>query len=342
MFNQRQENMLMMSGLETSTDNKKHNDYWKFIKWIFSRLAISTVAIILMGGVYQFVATKIDESKYPMPGKLIDVGGYRLHLHCTGEGDRTVILEAGLGGGVLDWSLVQPEIARFTRVCSYDRAGMGWSETSLQPRNAQQIAEELHTLLKNAEIKPPFILVGHSIGGIYTQMYSSLFPDEVAGMVLVDSSHENQLLRKELPSPPAFSSVLVKALAPLGVGRILFPLNKPSENISPDLATKLASIYSHTGHLYSVADELANIPESMQQLRNSALKPGAKPLIVLTRSRSDDEDQAERAWQELQADLANLSTNSKQIIAKNSGHYIHLDEPSLVIFSIYQVMNESK
>jgi pimeloyl-ACP methyl ester carboxylesterase len=123
---------------------------------------------------------------------MVDVGGYRLHLYCTGEGSPTVILEAGGGNPWLSWYQVQPQVAQFTRVCSYDRAGLGWSDPSPKPRTTKVIADELHTLLHNAGITAPFVLVGHSLGGLDARMFASQYPSEAVGMVLVDSSHPDQ------------------------------------------------------------------------------------------------------------------------------------------------------
>ena len=123
------------------------------------------------------------------------MGGYQLHIHCLGEGNPTVILEAALPGASAHWGWVQPDIATTTRVCAYDRAGMGWSDPGPEPRDAQTIASELHTLLDNARIEGPYVLVGHSFGGLYARMYTAQYPDEVAGMVLVDSTHPDQWTR---------------------------------------------------------------------------------------------------------------------------------------------------
>ena len=134
-----------------------------------------------------------------MPGQLVDVGGYKMHINCTGQGTPVVILDSGLGDSYISWSKVQPQIAKFTRVCSYDRAGLGYSDASPRPRISKVIAEELHTLLHNAGIDlPPYILVGHSMGGFDVCMFASLYRSEVAGMVLVDSSHPEQ--REASPS----------------------------------------------------------------------------------------------------------------------------------------------
>ncbi len=135
---------------------------------------------------------------YPPPGQMVDVGGYRLHIHCQGEsrpGTPTVVLEAPNGEAGLVWAAVQPEVAKFTRVCAYDRAGLGWSERSPKPRTIANITDELAALLAGAGVKPPYVLVGNSIGGLYARAYAHRHPDQVTGMVLVDATHEEQELR---------------------------------------------------------------------------------------------------------------------------------------------------
>src|SRR5262245_46551299 len=128
------------------------------------------------------------------PGKLVDIGGRRLHLNCTGKGQPAVVMEAGAGDFSFDWELVQPQVARFARVCSYDRAGYAWSDPGPTPRTLRQIAFELHTGLLKAGIKGPYILVGHSLGGAIARTYVSQYPKEIAGMALVDSVHEEGLI----------------------------------------------------------------------------------------------------------------------------------------------------
>jgi pimeloyl-ACP methyl ester carboxylesterase len=319
---------------------------WRWTKRVLTGLAKIVVVVLLAGAAYQFIATKIDERKYPPPGRLVDVGGYRLHLNCTGEGAPTVVMDAGLGGGALDWSTVQPEVAKFARVCTYDRAGMAWSDTGTQPRTSQQIVKELHTLLGNAGVQAPYILVGHSIAGIYVQLYASEYSDEVAGMVLVDSTHENQFSRKDLPQIPSFYPLLIKIASPFGIARIMNQVGAHSPNLPPEIESQRAAIYSHTRSMYSIADEISAIPASIEQLRAAPMRLGDKPLIVLTRglkeeSPSGSPDEAERvgqAWAELQADLARRSSNGKQIIAERSGHYIQFYQPDLVIDAIRQVV----
>jgi pimeloyl-ACP methyl ester carboxylesterase len=259
-------------------------------------------------------------------------------------------MDAGLGGGSLDWSTVQPEVSKLTRVCSYDRAGVAWSEAGAQPRTSQQIVKELHTLLGNARIQAPYVLVGHSLAGINMQLYASQYPNEVAGMVLVDSSHENQFSRKEVPQVPSFFPLLIKVLTPFGVVRIMNKVAGPSPNLPPDIERERAAIYSHTRSMYAVADEMSAIPTSAAQLRDAPMRLGDKPLIVLTHGMKEaipfttpeEAERIEQTWKELQADLARRSSKGKQIIAEKSGHYIQFYQPELVIDAIRQVVEATR
>ncbi len=157
---------------------------------------ISLVVLLAVAGlVYQWAATRIDERRYPMPGVLVEVDGHRMHLDCRGAGSPTVVMDAGLGDSSVTWALVQPEVATFTRACSYDRPGYGWSDGANVPRDSQAVARQLHALLAGAGIPGPYLLVGHSFGGLNQLVFHSLYPSEVAGMVLVDSSHPGQLER---------------------------------------------------------------------------------------------------------------------------------------------------
>jgi pimeloyl-ACP methyl ester carboxylesterase len=164
-------------------------------------LSVSMLLAALIGLVFATGASARAKlkAKYPPSGQMVDLGGYKLHLYCQGAGSPTVVMESGLGDFSLIWALVQPEVAQSTRICAYDRAGFGWSESSPRPRTAENIVEELHALLQQADIASPYVLVGHSMGGVYVRLYAHKYPDEVTGMVLVDSSHEEQDFARRMP-----------------------------------------------------------------------------------------------------------------------------------------------
>src|SRR6185503_3897824 len=165
---------------------------WRWTKRILIALVGLLMLVAAAGATYQWAATRKDLSAAPPPGQLVDVGGHRLHLWCTGAGAPAVILEAGLGGTRADWGFVQPEIARFTRVCSYDRAGMGYSDPGPSPRTARRIAAELGTLIDRSGLSGPVVLVAASAGGFAVRVFASDHTDRVAGLVLIDASHEDQ------------------------------------------------------------------------------------------------------------------------------------------------------
>ena len=260
-------------------------------------------------------------------------------------------MDSGLGGTVLDWQLVQPEVAEFARVCTYDRGGMGWSEPGTQPRTSQQIVEELHTLLGNAGVQGPYVLVGHSLGGTNVQLYANQYPDEVAGMVLVDSALADldvlPLTESLQPSP-----VLLKTLATIGLTRLPYTLwGETPGNTSPDLEDEQAAITSHAKDIYEIADELALLEESFEQQLAAPMSLGDKPLIVLTAGplqlegmglSQEQMDQMDEAHTRTQVALTQGSQNSEQIIAEDSGHYIQVEQPDLVIDAIREVVEAAR
>lgn len=188
-------------------------------------LIAACVLLLLIGAVgysYDRFATSRDKAQYPLKGRLVDLGGFRLHLYCTGAGKPAVLLDAGGFDSLEQWSLVQPEIAKFTQVCSYDRAGVGWSDSSPRPQTSLEIAAELHQALVHAGISGPYLPVGHSIAGLYARVFAARFRNEVAGLVLDDSVHPDEL--KQFPSHLPNHPVLFAALrltAPFGSARIL-------------------------------------------------------------------------------------------------------------------------
>jgi pimeloyl-ACP methyl ester carboxylesterase len=237
-------------------------------------------------------------------------------------------------------------VAKFARVCTYDRSGAGWSDPGPQPRTSQQFVGELHALLNNAGIQDPYVLVGHSLGGNNVQLYASRYPDEVAGMVLVDPQFYNmssyldpelQNAYEQLAIPSPDSSLWMKFLATIGVTRLPYTFGgKTDERIA---------ISTHAKNYYETMDEYTSLLESAKERRAATVSLGDKPLMVLSAGAREfpgfSQEQSDRingAWTESQAGLTRVSRNSEQIIAKDSDHGIQYDDPELVIDAIRQVM----
>src|SRR4051794_23263430 len=174
------------------------------------------LGLALLGAAYESVSEAADARAYPPPGQMVDVGGYRLHINCVGTGSPTVVIESGLGDWSASWSnAVQPRAANTTRVCTYDRAGMGYSEPGPLPRTATRFAEELHTLLQRADIPGPYVLTGHSSGGFTVRRFAAAYPAEVIGVVLIDSTTPGQGAQAEAPTSAGWLSI---ATLPARVG----------------------------------------------------------------------------------------------------------------------------
>ena len=272
------------------------------------------------------------------PGRLITVGAHKLHIYCVGTGSPTVILEAGLGGSALEWTTVQTELSRSFRVCSYDRAGMGWSDAGPLPRSALQITDELHSLLQNAEEAGPFVLAGHSFGGYSAQLFASRFPQLSVGLVLIDSSHPAQIER--FAAPPVGVNI-----APKGRLMHLIPV-QIADNMPAELRDTAAALIMDYKSRLAVTKELQSFRLSAHQLMQHETLP-AVPLLVLTRGVQKWPDNArgnrmENLWQQLQSELAQRTDNAAQIIARRSGHHIHLDQPELVSEAIRLVATAAR
>ena len=311
---------------------------------------------------------------FPPPGRLVDVGGWRLHLNCTGEArasQPTVILEAGLGDFSVEWSLVQPGVAKFARVCSYDRAGDGWSDLGPHPRTLRQIVYELHTLLDKAGVKPPLALVGHSYGGWLVRLYASTYPVDIAGMALVEAGADNpwrmlpdgKLTRSsdlatgqpvpavKTSNPLRVSDIPPEALSQMKAGAqqlAKHPNEPPRDKLPPDAQRMRAWALAQLGHVAAAVNPFEH--EELAGLRAERAKSehplGDMPLIVLTRGKSEengpDGKTLEEEHRRVHTAMAAMSRNGKLVVAANSGHHVQLEEPELVIKAIRDLLEAAR
>ena len=328
----------------------------RWIRVILKSLALVIAAAVIAGIIYEQVGQGKDSKRFAQIGRSVDIGGRTLNIDCSGEGSRAVILEGGYG-----WINVQPQIAKFNRVCWYDRAGFGWSDPGPFPRTSAAISSDLHDLLRAAAVPPPYVLVGASFGGFIVRTYAGRYPDEVAGMGLVDSSHEDQHEPKSMKSPanrlPRSVQSLLCGLLPtmgrIGVVRFILARSGPSRDIppgmTPDQAAHLQFFSSRPESFVTAGNEQCNWEESAAEAR-SAGNLGNRPLIVLTAGRGfipPDPAAAQEAaafhevWiHELQPQLALLSTRGRQVIVKNSGHGIQYDAPDAVIGAVRDIVTQ--
>jgi pimeloyl-ACP methyl ester carboxylesterase len=278
---------------------------------------------------------------------LVDVGGYKLHLYCIGEGSPTVILDAVGGGSSTQWALIQPEIAATARVCAYDRAGFGWSEPGPEPRDAHQQVRELHTLLANAGIAGPYVLVGHSYGGRVARVYAAQYPDEVEGLVLVDTGQLYQDPRYPPEAQAEYAAEeqmihTVRWLAPFGIARLLLTMGLGPAAEDYDLPAPQraqAKTFNTTTKFWrSLVGQYAAMPETDAQER--AVKSlGDMPLVVLSATLPADETR--RAWNEFSAELATLSSNSRHRLVDGATHMslaLRQQEAQVTSAAIFEVV----
>jgi pimeloyl-ACP methyl ester carboxylesterase len=303
--------------------------------WLLNPVLVILV-LLALGGVYE----RIAESTAPavaMRGQLVNVGPYRLHLECTGSGGPTVILEPGGGGSAATMGLIAPAVARNTRVCVYDRAGRGWSDFAASPPDGAQIATDLHTLLHRAHVPGPYMLAGHSFGGLYVRTYAAKYPDDVAGLVLIDSTAEHNTA-VSAPKPGSYSvlkhaSSLIASTSHVGVGWLL--ANGQFSTLPPKYRDDAGATAATGKEMGGFLDEFGVSNRSMAEA-GTLRTLGAKPLIVLTATVGNS-----KGWMGYQDQMAKLSTNSLHRAEPGATHDDLVSDPRhtvAVIKAIHDVV----
>jgi pimeloyl-ACP methyl ester carboxylesterase len=345
----------------------KGNRFLRIVKRGLLWLMILVVLVAIAGVAYQTIGTWKDARRFPQEGRSVALGaefsGVSLNLNCTGQGNPTVILDTGLGVPAAGWDLVQPEVAKFARVCSYDRAGYGWSSAGPMPRTTSQIVKELHALLAASGEKAPYVMVAHSFGGYNVRVYTSQYPAEVAGLVLVDTSHEDQ----EKMMPPTLQKMMKDEIASLETQRKLAPAmiffgvmrltmnDSGASKLSKEFQAKIKYLQLQSKYVEAAVDEMKNFSQSAEEVRHAG-NLGDRPLVVLTAGKAADpkdlpkgvspqemQDFQTKTWiEDLQVRETRLSARGKQIIVPDSTHMIPMERPDTVISAIREVREAVK
>lgn len=328
------------------------------------QLALLLLSVTIAQGHAQAQAQA--DSTPPPPGEVVDVGGYRLHIWCQGTGTPTVVLISGFGDYSLDWELVVHAIAPTTRICAYDRAGLAWSDPGPRPRSIERVAGELGTVLARAGVREPYVLVGHSWGGLIARVFHARNTGSVRGMVLVDASHEDQwlgvgrdMVRPRLTTEAEWARLAPRQADSLDPRRdLVFPrpsgaatIGPPFDRLSPQAQSWRAWAQQRPAYLlggdwdglWSIRSDLITVAET-RSVERAPLR--ALPLVVITAGLHQEEPSSTVTVEERQSqreinqlDLATLSSNARRMLALYSGHRVQLDEPDLVAEAIRQVVD---
>lgn len=324
-------------------------------KYAFMVIVSLVLLVVIVGVVYEMMGRSRAAREFPPQGQLVDIGGRRIQLDCRGTGSPTVIFESGLDiNGSLSWSAVHDEVAKTTRACAYSRAGIMWSDPKDGPQNAKTIAEDLHATLVKAGEKPPFVLVGHSLGGPYIMTYTKYFGADVAGLVFVDASHPDQVQRFKAVTSHAPSSMIMlikagAAFAWTGAVRIA-PLSSKGVPHQPPLAVQAMAAYAPTS-LGPMLKEIESLDQTLaeagtfRQLGNrpvyvlTSMAPLPKEALVSLKITTEQGAQYKEIWKEMHVEEASWSLKGQHQLVADAGHYIQFDRPDIVIEAVKSVVN---
>lgn len=339
------------SGPRTGSGRRVLRQLWRWARNTLLVLVALVALAVLAGQVQQFRLARA----YPPPGELVQVGDHRLHVVRAGDGP-TVVFENGPGGMGIDWSLVTPEVSGFAATIAYDRAGIGWSEPAGGSRDIATIVSELKQMLQATGAPSPYVLVGHSYGGLIVRAYAYTYPDDVAGLVLVDAAHEDQF--EVYPEEYAANAENLgetmgnlrwayRVITGSGIPALLGAATKDvSQHLPAELGeAREAATLMDSSHSVAATDEMAALDSSLDHVKQIRVPLGDIPVVILSHGRLVDagvpeglEEEVEAAWQAMQVDLLGISTDSDLRIADQSGHNIHVEQPQLVIEAVREIL----
>lgn len=317
---------------------------------------ICVVVLLLAGALWEAIMSARTLKKFPPPGTMVDVGGRRLHLFCTGDGQGpTVLIEAGRFNTSVMWSLVQEEVSRFARVCTYDRSGYAWSDPDSESRTGTRVATDLHTLLRKAEVPGPYLLVGHSLGAMYVRYFAEQYPDELAGVILVDPYTEGEV-RREPQRMKAMQTRFLRIarfVSRFGIPRLVAPLLRGMtaelQRFPLDVRTRIIAL-AVNWRLWQAVDEEWRELEGMVRQLGGPRSLGDKPLLILSAGRCDlkagggfSQAQVEDLWRLMkksQAELTHLSSRGRLMMVPDTGHAIPLERPEVVVDAIRELLSD--
>jgi pimeloyl-ACP methyl ester carboxylesterase len=320
--------------------------------WVVRSIGAIPLLAVIFGVIYVRVAEWIDRRRFPQVGQSVPIANRTLNLYCSGSGSPTVIFESGFGQPGYTWKLVQSKIAESNRACWYDRAGNGWSDPARGKRWSDSVAMDLHQLLAAARVSPPYVLVGHSLGGYHVRVFNARFPQEVVGLVLVDPSNEDIGKRiTDMPhgGPPAWlPSAVVRTVdfvvMQTGLWRWFMRDPGPPPAAFTDRDWKLIASLRRQRKMLKAESQEA--PEAgSAEIARAAGHLDSVPMIVLTRGKPFEFADTSRGnrllqqWIELSGELAARSSRGKQVIVRNADHFIQYDAPDAVVAAIREVAN---
>jgi pimeloyl-ACP methyl ester carboxylesterase len=321
-----------------SLSTKSYRTWRKVVERIVLSVVVILVAALAGSSAFNAIVLHHFWATNQPPGAFYSVNGHRMHINCTGSGSPTIVLESGLGNDALIWGWVQPVLSSTTRVCSYDRAGLGWSDPLPVPRDADHVATELHELLLQAKVTGPIVLMGHSIAGIYMRDYATRYPENLAGLVFLDGTtpleDENPVVKDAMSKmpPPWALELLGKSAMSLGVPRLLGMCSQSTKGFDAQ-AAKLQAEDTCYARVSTILAEMNNLNRSGQETVHTG-PYGALPILIFSndpaRMAAATSTEMANVSTRMQEDLKKLSTRSRRIIAKGSSHYIQIDRAELI------------